>query len=146
MATVLTAAVSVLLAYLTLVGARYTAARAKEGVEVTAGVQAQDSALKAWDSLLQPYRDEVRMLRADQQAERERSFNAQQKTDAEILALREKVLALSGELGEWKRVARVIAKWAIPMRDRLLRLGEEIDPAPEELLTLQAIEDMHAED
>lgn len=139
-------------AYLLYLGVQFTAKRSKEGVERTAEVDEQQSALDAWKELVQPYRDEVLQLRRDLNEERrarqekERAdekdrAEAKQTVDRQIERLTERIDMQAKQIAEWKRVARVIARWATTMRDEILRLNGTLPATPEELLTLQAIED-----
>lgn len=127
--------------YFLLRGSKFTATKAKEGVEQASQVDAQQSALDAWEKLLQPYLDEVDKLRKQvtdmkfaQDAEHERR-------EEQVIRLTERIDTLILQLSEWKRLARVIARWATTLRDELIRQGGQVPATPEELLTLQAIDD-----
>jgi predicted RNase H-like nuclease (RuvC/YqgF family) len=138
--------------YLVYKGGTFTAAKAKEGSDATTSVTAQDSALQAWQNLLAPYQAEVLQLRKELDRERlQRLENqrvdeaarteAKKVVDRELKALRGRVDKLTDEVRVWKRVAQTIARWATLLRDEVLRLGGTIPATPEELLTLQALED-----
>lgn len=155
--TALGAVVTVLGSFLLYRGVKFTADRAKQGTERSADVDAQQSALEAWKELVEPYRREVAELRAELRAEREDRLTAERrdakdreaakaKVDAELDRLRERVDLLTIQLGEWKRLARTIARWATALRDEVLRLGGTVPATPEELLTLQAIEEAETSD
>jgi predicted RNase H-like nuclease (RuvC/YqgF family) len=128
-------------AFLVYKGGTFTAAKAKEGSDATASVSAQDSALKAWEGLLTPYRDEVASLRQEVAALTADLREERKERAAENLQQRERIGLLTTELGEWKRVAKVIAKWAMAMRDELLRQGGVVPATPEELVVLNSIDD-----
>lgn len=143
---------TVAVGWFVLVGARHTANTSKAGAEQTSHVNAQESALQAWESLLQPYRDEVATLRAELKDEREdratqqtrierRRIEAKADSDEQMAVMRRQIEDLSSQVGEWKRLAKTIARWATTLRDEVLRLGGTVPVTPEELLTLQAIED-----
>lgn len=133
-------------------GATRTAAASRAGATQTSHVAAQESALQAWESLLQPYRDEVDLVRKELRAEREdraehekhierRRIEAKADVDEQMDKMRDEIAGLSAQVGEWKRLAQTIARWATRLRDEVLRLGGTVPATPEELLTLQAIED-----
>ena len=133
-------------AWLVYRGSQFTATKAKEGVAQTTQVDAQQSALDAWQELLDPYRTEVSDLRKqvaqmkfDQEAEHERR-------EAQVVRLTERIDLLTLQLTEWKRVARVLARWGATLRDQVLSLGGTVPATPEELLTLQALEDTSSDD
>lgn len=140
--------VTLLLGYLTYRGATFTASRTKEGVERTAEVSAQDSALDAWRELVEPYRQETRDLRdrltdqvarvdrlvEDHESER-KDFNHRLEVQAERVDL------LTMQVKHWKRTARVMARFAGQMRDEVLRLGGTIPATPDELLLIQQLDD-----
>lgn len=139
------AAVTLAGSWLLYKGVVRTASAAKDGVQQTTQVDAQQSALDAWQELLQPYRDEVAVLRADLAAERTaraQQHEAERKArEAQVTRLTERIDLLTLQLTEWKRLARVIARWATTLRDELIRQGGTVPATPEELLTLQAIDD-----
>ncbi len=139
------AAVTLAGSWLLYKGVVRTASAAKDGVQQTTQVDAQQSALDAWQELLQPYRDEVAVLRADLAAERtaraEQHETERKAREAQVTRLTERIDLLTLQLTEWKRLARVIARWATTLRDELIRQGGTVPATPEELLTLQAIDD-----
>ncbi|TIC78764.1 hypothetical protein [Nocardioides sp. GY 10127] len=143
---------SIAVAYITYRGARYTAAASREGARRTSDVDAQDSALQAWKDILQPYRDEVKLLRTELQQEREDRALAERRASEDrdavarqvrddMVRMSERIDLLTIQVGEWKRLAKTIARWATRLRDEILRLGGEVPATPDELLTLHAIED-----
>lgn len=144
--------VTLLLGYLTYRGAKVTADRANEGSLRQADVNEQQSALDAWKDLLEPYQSEVRQLRQDLNTERENRAakerqdaedraTEKQKVQEQMDALNERITTLTGQVAEWKRLARTIARWATTMRDEILRLKGTVPATPDELLTLRAIEE-----
>lgn len=130
-----------LAAYLTYLGVKFTANRAKEGVQQTSKVDAQQSALAAWEKLLEPYRQEVDRLRAEIGSMRETHRLEHERREEQVTRLSERIDLLNLQLSEWKRVARVIAKWATSLRDEVLHLGGTVPATPEELLTMQALDE-----
>lgn len=143
---------TVLLAYFAYRGAKATAASAKAGNDRTADVDAQESALKAWQELLAPYRDEVKQLRADLTEERnarsenqtnEEKLRRERETAVQVQMdrLTERIDLLTLELAHWKRLAKVIARWATTLRDQVLTLGGAVPATPDELLLIQTIDD-----
>lgn len=148
---VLGALATVVVAYLAYLGARATAAGAKAGVDRTSDVAAQESALSAWQELLEPYRAEVRGLRASLQEERdqraardrvaeERRLERERAVQSQMDKLSERIEVLTIELGHWKRLAKVIARWATTLRDQVLTLGGQVPATPDELLLIQSID------
>lgn len=127
-----------LLVYL---GVRYTADRTKAGQDRDVDLKAQDSAIQAWKDLIGPYRNEVKELRDEVKAARVEQSQDRKLREAEMALLHREVASLRSELAEWKRLARVIARWAMKMRDQVLHLGGAVDATPEELLTLQAMDE-----
>lgn len=143
---------TVIVAGLGYLGATRTAAASKAGATQTSHVNAQESALQAWESLLQPYRDEVELVRRELREERDdraehekrierRRIEAKAEVDEQMDDMRREIALLSAQVGEWKRLAQTIARWATRLRDEVLRLGGTVPATPEELLTLRAIED-----
>lgn len=139
-------------AWLVYRGATRTASASRAGATQTSHVAAQESALKAWEGLLQPHIEEVARLRTELRDEREeraehdrrverRRIEAKSEVDEQMAEMDRKMAALSAQVGEWKRLAQTIARWATRLRDEVLRLGGEVPATPEDLLTLQAIED-----
>jgi hypothetical protein len=139
-------------AYFLWLGARYTASKSAEGQKATTEVAAADSALKAWQGLLEPYIAEVARVRTELTAEREERAvkdrrDEEDRADAKRLvtqqmeALQDQVDKLRDEVKVWKRVAQTIARWATTLRDEVLRLGGTVPATPDELLTLQAIQE-----
>lgn len=143
---------TVVLAYFAYRGAKATAATARAGNDRAADVDAQQSALAAWQELLSPYRDEVKQLRLELTVERDDRASSQQRVEAMRLEreasvqaqmdkLTERIDLLTMELAHWKRLAKVIARWATTLRDQVLTLGGTVPATPDELLLVQTIED-----
>lgn len=143
---------TVVVAYFAYLGARHTANSSVAGVAQTSKVDAQESALQAWQELLEPYKIDVKDLRAELKAERDdrrehdkrvekARTEAKTEVDRQLEAMSREIATLRSEVGEWKRLAKTIARWATRLRDEVLRLGGTVPATPEELLTLQAIED-----
>lgn len=144
--------VTLILGYLTYRGGTVQAEKSRLGVDRTADVAEQESALQGWKELLDPYREEVREVRKalaeerDDRAAKEREAAAEREREkllvaAQIEGLTEKVEFLSIQLKHWKSLARVMARWATSLRDEVLRLGGTLPAEPQELLTMQAIID-----
>lgn len=132
---------TILVAYLGYKGAKFTASRAQEGVKQTSQVDAQESALIAWQALLKPYQERVAQLEIDLDTEREARARQASAISAEQDTQRETMRRLQSEVTRWQGVAKTIARWALQLRDEVVRLGGTVPMTPEELLTLQAIED-----
>lgn len=140
-------------------GAKLTGARAVEGTARTAEVDEQQSALTAWKELLAPVQTELARARAEAERfrieldeEREQRRATERRTEEEraaakkvvsqqMDALQAQVDKLRDEVKVWKRVAQTIARWATSLRDEVLRLGGTVPATPDELLTLQAIQE-----
>jgi chromosome segregation ATPase len=138
--------------YLTYRGALKTAEASKSSTNKATDQAAQDSALKAWEQLLQPYRDEVKLVRqelADERRERaeqaaadaleraEEKRKVQQKMDR----LTERIDVLTIEVKHWKTMAKAIARWATTLRDQVLTLGGTVPQIPDELLIAGLLDD-----
>jgi len=151
-AAIVAAIATVLVAWLALKGAGRTAAASKAASSEQAKVDAQESALQAWKDLLQPTIDEVERLRRDQkiQAEERAAKDAAEAKEREekaaeiqqqILRLSERIDFLTMQLKHWKRLAKVIARWATTLRDQVLTLGGTVPATPEEMLLIQSLDD-----
>lgn len=127
--------------YLVYKGVKATAAASKGAADRTSDVTAQDSALRAWEAINKPLIERVewlegRMLEAEEKSEREREdFQSQ------ITKLMERVDFLTIQLQHWKRLAKVMARWATTLRDQVLSLGGTVPATPEELLLIQSLDD-----
>jgi predicted nucleic acid-binding Zn-ribbon protein len=130
-------------AYLGYLGYRRTATGAKAASDITAAQAQMAAALAAWESLLEPYKEEVAVLRAELRTERQERAVHERSTSQQLREHRREMDALRDEVATWQRVARTIARWATQLRDELLRMGGTIPATPEELLTLQALDDQH---
>ncbi|MBS45281.1 MAG: hypothetical protein CMH83_19355 [Nocardioides sp.] len=140
-------------------GTQFTAARAKEGVERSADVNAQTSALNSISGYNEQLRednaglrerldkveqrlDDETTARRDQQRAHDRELEGERRArEEQVTRLTERIDLLTLQLTEWKRLARVLARWGTALRDQVLTLGGTVPATPEELLTLQAIED-----
>jgi septal ring factor EnvC (AmiA/AmiB activator) len=160
---ILFALVSLALGWLTYRGVKLTANKAKEGSQRSTAVAEQESALNAWQAMatemvdpirkeLKASRDDAEQLRReldDERKERKEREKADERDRAEakrlvaeqMTELQEQVDKLRDEVKVWKRVAQTIARWATALRDEVLRLGGTVPATPEELLTLNAIQD-----
>lgn len=142
----------VIVSYFGWLGARSTAAGAKAGADRSADVTAQESALGAWQELLAPYRQEVAQLRAElieerrDRAEQQVAVEARRKEREVVVQdqvdnLNTRIDNLTDELRHWKRLAKVIARWASTLRDQVIALGGVAPTTPEELLVIQTLDD-----
>jgi hypothetical protein len=130
--------VAVIVAYLGYLGIRDQNRTAKAGSDSSTQTTATTSALAAWETLLQPYRDEVTQLRGEVGVLRDEAGEARER-EAER---DRKIVVLTEELHRWQRVAKTIARWAVTMRDQLRGLGHEVPAEPDELMTLQIVSDV----
>lgn len=130
-AVALTALGGIVVAVLGYLGVRDQNRTAKSASDSTTQSAATTSALAAWESLLEPYREEVEQLRGDVSDLREREKERDRK-----------IVVLTEELHRWQRVAKTIARWAVTMRDQLRGLGHEVPAEPDELMTLQIVSDV----
>lgn len=135
---VISGVVAIIVAYLGYLGVRDQNRTAKAGSDAAKGTQATDSALKAWEGLLAPYKAEVQELRGEVKTLRD---EAQESRDREVDRDR-KIVVLTEELHRWQRVAKTIARWAVTMRDQLRGLGHEVPAEPDELMTLRIVSDV----
>lgn len=126
-------------------GARITANRSKEGVAQQTQKDANAQVIEAWEGLLQPYRDEVQMVRREQVEDRKTHRDEIARILEEQNLQRREMERLQSEVTRWKQVAKTIASWATQLRDEVLRLGGKVPATPEELLTLQAISEAQAD-
>lgn len=150
---------SVVAAWLTYKGARFTARLAREGSQETTKVDEQQSALDAWKELLEPYRERivelgrelgnVRQDLADERRERaakERKDardreTARKRVQEQVDKLTERIDLQAEQIKHWKRLARVMAHFATAMRDEVLRLGGTVPATPDELLLIQSLDE-----
>lgn len=135
---VISGVVALIVAYLGLLGIRDQTRTARASSDSTTQGKDTDSALAAWESLLQPYKDEVKELRGEVKTLREDAVKSRDReTDRD-----KKIAALTEELHRWQQVAKTIARWAVTMRDQLRSLGHEVPAEPDELMTLLIVSDV----
>lgn len=123
--------------WFTYLGVRRQAAGAKEASSEAAAQRSQDRALEAWENLLAPHIEEIRRLR-DQSSARD-AHDLQ--VDLELRQLRGRTTQLERENDRLLTMSRVIARWAVKLRDKLESAGIDPGATPHELETLQALED-----
>lgn len=153
---IITALAAIIVGYLSYRGIRFQAQASRQANRDTVTVNEQETAVKALESmtlnLLEPYRQEVvvlrkrvesserdaaRQIREAEEDRRNRERLVQQQMDK----LTERIDLLTIELGHWKRLAKVIARWATTLRDQVLSLGGDVPATPNELLLIQSIDD-----
>lgn len=135
---VISAVVAVIVAYLGYLGVRDQNRAAKAGSDQATRGKDTTDALAAWESLLQPYKDEVKELRGEVKTLRQDAVESRDReTDRD-----RKISALTEELHRWQQVAKTIARWAVTMRDQLRSLGHEVPAEPDELMTLLIVSDV----
>lgn len=143
---------AVVVAYLTYRGVAYQAKASREANRDTATVSEQQTVLKTLESmtlnLLQPHIDEAARMRKRveemeraQEGEREERERKAAAVQEQLRKQSERIDVLTVELGHWKRLARVIARWATTLRDQVISLGGTIPATPNELLLIQSIDD-----
>lgn len=136
---------TIIVAYLAYKGAVGTSRDASKVATAENDTTQQDRAVDAWrsmvETLLGPLEKRITELQADLDTERSARESAGRQHTLELQRHAQTVQALTRELDEWRRVARVLAKWGTALRDEVLRLGGTVPATPEELLTLHAIED-----
>lgn len=138
-------AVTIVVAVLGLLGVRYTARSARAANADTVTVSEQEGAVKAYESmvntLLEPLRERVEELAGELDEERKARRQEQKNLRARIEEQKERIDLLQIQLREWKRLAKVIARWATALRDQVISLGGQVPTTPEELLIIQSIDD-----
>ena len=135
------AAATILVGFLTYLGVRRQASAAKAGAaQQTAQVQA-DTAVQAWQELLEPYRAEVALvrgelatLRADHDAE---LIRLGEEHRAELLAFRVELKTLTDQVTRWKRLARANARVAMKLWDLLVAAGIDVPEMADDLVLVQ---------
>lgn len=127
---IITSAFTLAGSWLVLRGGKHTADASRAASTDASRVDAQDSALEAWKQLLEPYRVEV--ARVNERLDG---------VHAELDATKRMLGHVRTELASWQRSAKIIARWAIKLRDEVRRLGGTIPATPDELLLIQAIDD-----
>ncbi|NUO57302.1 MAG: hypothetical protein HOV78_11600 [Hamadaea sp.] len=139
---------SVVGAVLIYLGARVTATRSKEAATQATAVDAQESAVQAWQGLNEPLMKRIdwlekRMTEADARHDRDRKAAEveRQQFQREIVGLKRALTKVQDEVHTWQRLAKVIARWATKLRDEVIRLGGDLPTTPGELLLVQALED-----
>lgn len=137
----ITGVVAVIGSWLVYKGGKRTADASKTAAKDTTRVDAQADALEAWKALLKPVQEELETVRQALNKERsDRNEESERITD-EQAAQRRQMERLQSEVTRWQQVAKTIARWATQLRDEVLRLGGSVPATPEELLTLQAIDE-----
>lgn len=137
----ITSAVTLVGSWLLFRGGKRTADASKAASENASHVDAQESALQAWQALLQPHIDDLARVRSELDAERSARVAEAEQIAAEQATQRLEMTRLQSEVTRWQQVAKTIARWATQLRDEVLKLGGTVPATPEELLTLQAIDD-----
>lgn len=132
---------TVVAAWLLYRGGGTQARNAKHAAEQTTHVDAQDSALRAWETLLEPYREEVAALRLEISEERATRAREARENEQRFHAMDERIQFLTLQVRHWKRLAKVIARWATTLRDQVLTLGGTVPATPDELLLIQSLDD-----
>ncbi|HEY0889382.1 MAG TPA: hypothetical protein VGE38_07215 [Nocardioides sp.] len=136
---------TIVVAYFAYRGAIGTSRDASKVATAENDTTQQDKAVEAWrsmvETMLNPMQQRITELQTDLNAERAAREAAGEQHRRELDRHAETVRNLTRELDEWRRVARVLAKWGTALRDEVLRLGGTVPMTPEELLTLHAIED-----
>lgn len=146
----------VAVAYLSYRGVRYQARASREANRDTVTATEQETAVKALESmtlnLLEPYRDEVALLRkrmeADQsardekdRADAERRAEEKRLVQSQMDKMTERIDLLTVEVKHWKSMARAIARWATTLRDQVISLGGTVPTIPDELLVAQLLDE-----
>lgn len=138
-------AVTIAVAVLGFLGVRYTARSARAANADTVTVSEQENAVKAYESmvntLLEPLKGRVDELEEALVQERRARQHEQKNLLTRIEEQRERIDLLQIQLREWKRLAKVIARWATTLRDQVISLGGTVPTTPEELLIIQSIDD-----
>lgn len=148
-----------LLGYLTYRGSKVQARASKDSGVRTSQVDEQQSALDAWKELLDPYRAEVARLSSELIAERKNRLEMERKntesriedkrfslsllakTNRTLAEQAKQIEAQATQIEHWTRLARTIAKFAVQMRDEVIRLGGTAPATPKELLFIQSAEE-----
>lgn len=121
-------------------GVKATANAARHATDTTAHSTEQQQVLEAWKALVAPLSERVETLGRELAEERNARQELQRSSTARMQEQDRKLAAVTRDLDEWKRVARVLAKWGTTLRDQVLSLGGTVPATPEELLTLQALD------
>ncbi len=137
----ITGVVTLIGAWLVYKGGKRTSETAKAATDGATRTDAQHSALEAWQHLLDPYISEVDRLRARITDEHNKRMEHEESTREALEIQRQQIDDLRQNLATWQRVAKTIARWATALRDEVLRLGGTVPATPDELLTLQALDD-----
>ena len=120
---------------LTYLGVRYTARSAGEVNRADQAGEERREVMDAWRALLEPMQKELAR-------QRERTDELEKKVaaaDKELGKQARLIRGLTEEVRRWKRTAHAIARWAMVLRDMLLRLDVDVPAAPEELVELHAL-------
>jgi predicted RNase H-like nuclease (RuvC/YqgF family) len=146
--SIVAALASIIGAWFLYKGAQKTTAAARAGSEQAAAVDDRADVMQAWKDLNAPLQAEVTRLHARQTeleqqqiAERQAAAAEARRMQAQITTLTERVDFLQVQLQHWKRLARVMARWATTLRDQVLTLGGTVPATPEELLLIQSLDD-----
>ena len=145
---IIAAVASIVGAWFLYKGAQKTTASARAGSEQASAVTERAEVLDAWKELVDPLRLEVRNVRQDMTEMRNEHAAAlaaeraeRTRLQSQITSLNERVDFLQLQLQHWKRLARVMARWATTLRDQVLTLGGTVPATPEELLLIQSLDD-----
>jgi predicted RNase H-like nuclease (RuvC/YqgF family) len=126
-------------------GVRYTARSARSANNDTVTASEQATAVKAYESmvntLLVPMENRIGQLEGALVRETKARSTEQAKQSKRIEEQKERIDLLNIQLREWKRLAKVIARWATTLRDQVLTLGGQVPATPEELLLIQSLDD-----
>lgn len=144
---------TIAVAFFAFLGVRSQSRAAQTATDRASRKEERDSALEAWERLIEPTLKEVERLRSELAEERaarlaqqDETQQRQDRADQEQRSLKTMIEDLTDQVQTWQRVAKTIARWATSLRDEVLRLGGTVPATPEELLTLQAIDGHHGDD
>lgn len=133
--------VSIAVAYLAYRGVKAQSSASKAASQQQSEQAQQDSAVKAWEGLLGPYREDVTRLRAEIKTVREESAaevsDLRDDHQAAIDRLRAEVESLRSQVSRWRRLARANARIAARLRDVLVANGIPVETLSDDLLLVQ---------
>lgn len=132
---------SVVGSWLLYKGAQKTAAASRAGAQHVAASEERAEVMQAWKDLTAPLQAEVTRLHQRLTDVETKRAEEQRAMQAQITTLTERVDFLQVQLQHWKRLARVIARWATTLRDQVLSLGGTVPATPDELLLIQSLDD-----
>lgn len=149
---IVAAVAAIVTAGLTYLAARHTARASREANKDTVSHAEQETAVEALTSmtvnLLEPYRQEVALLRARvkdvedaRDAERKDRETKADEIQEQLTRQRERIDLLAVEVRHWKAMAKAIARWATTLRDQVLALGGSVPTLPDELLVAQLLDE-----